>query len=73
MGWVAIIAAIIQAIPTVIKLIEMLRDLMKDRTVAERRVVSGELRGVMKRWRSHRDSKRAADEIAAVIHRARGE
>ncbi len=67
MGWFAIIMAIVQAIPTIIKLIEMLRDLMKNRSKEEKKIVGARLKGILARWRENRDSKQAAAEVEALI------
>ena len=67
MGVFAIIMAIIQAIPSVIKLVQMIRDLLKNRTKEERAMRRVQLKGILARWREHRDSKETARELEVLL------
>lgn len=69
MGWLAILLAIVQAIPTIIKLVQMIRDLLKDRSNEEKRLVAGELRGILARWRANRNTLQAADDLEGILSR----
>ncbi len=71
MGWLTIILAIIQAIPSILKLIQMIRDLLKGQPKEVRAAAAHELGDMLTRWRQHRNSDRTAGEVEGLLSRLR--
>lgn len=67
MALLQIILMIVQAIPTIIKIVEMLRERMKDMPKEQRKAHTVELKGILQRFRAHRDARRATAEVEQLV------
>lgn len=67
MAWLTAILAIIQAIPTIIKIVQMLRDAMKDQPAATRAQYSKEIKGAITQWRVDGDTPKAVGNLKDVL------
>lgn len=68
MGWLSIILAVIQAIPALFKIIEMIRDALKDRPAEVRSMYAAEMKGILGRWKQDGDTAKATGEMQSLLN-----
>lgn len=67
MSWVSLVISLVQAIPSFIKFVQFLSDLMRDDPKEVKKEYKQEAQGIFKRWREHRDTAKSAVELRDVF------
>jgi hypothetical protein len=69
MPWISLIIALINALPSIIKIIEMLRDALKNESVERKAAFKSEIRDVYTTFKSDGDSLKATNALKNILHR----